>query len=68
MWRLLSQVPAYLLTAFSGVGLLLLVYMYAGHDMYAGYDRPLRGSFSTSVGMHRCEKLPDGSDVCLNTN
>lgn len=27
----------------------------------------LKGAFTTRLGEHRCEKLPDGSDICLNT-
>jgi transmembrane sensor len=27
----------------------------------------LTGTFATRLGEHRCEKLPDGSDICLDT-
>ena len=30
--------------------------------------KPSTGSFATRLGEHRCEKLPDASQVCLNTN
>src|ERR1700742_918349 len=31
-------------------------------------DRTFTGSFITKVGEYRCEKLPDESQACLNTN
>ena len=34
----------------------------------AADGKPLTGSFVTRLGEHRCEKLPDASQVCLNTN
>ena len=37
-------------------------------DRGAAEDKPLTGSFTTRLGEHRCEKLPDASQVCLNTN
>jgi len=37
-------------------------------DSRAADGKPLTGSFSTRLGEHRCEQLPDASRVCLNTN
>jgi transmembrane sensor len=37
------------------------------HHVKAPPSRPLTGSFSTVKGEHRCEKLPEASEVCLNT-
>src|SRR5882757_6695866 len=90
MRRLLSQVPVYALTAFCGMGLLLLadlLYLlirdanFAVHKsgitlisgvllvhVHNGDDNILSGSFSTRAGEYRCEKLPDESSMCLNTN
>lgn len=34
----------------------------------AAEGKPSTGSFVTRLGEHRCEKLPDASEVCLNTN
>ena len=31
-------------------------------------ENAMTGSFATRMGEHRCEKLPDESQVCLNTN
>jgi transmembrane sensor len=37
-------------------------------DSGAAEGKPATGSFATRLGEHRCEKLPDASQVCLNTN
>ena len=43
----------------------LLVYVFNGRDAEV---KPLTGTYVTRLGEHRCEKLPDTSEVCLNTN
>jgi transmembrane sensor len=43
----------------------LLIYVF---DSRASDGKPTTGSFVTRLGEHRCEKLPDASQVCLNTN
>ncbi len=51
--------------AFLGaVALLSLSYYQYQKDRNA--TDTLKGAFTTRLGEHRCEKLPDGSDVCLN--
>jgi len=37
------------------------------HNFQAPPEHSQTGTFSTQRGKHRCEKLPDSSDVCLNT-
>src|SRR4051812_32910178 len=37
------------------------------HNIKAPPPPPVAGSLSTVRGEHRCEKLPDASEVCLNT-
>jgi transmembrane sensor len=39
-----------------------------GFDSGAAEGKPSTGLFVTRLGEHRCEKLPDASQVCLNTN
>jgi transmembrane sensor len=43
----------------------LLIYAF---ETRAAEGKPLTGLFGTRLGEHRCEKLPDASQVCLNTN
>jgi transmembrane sensor len=43
----------------------LLIYAF---DSRAADGKQSAGSFTTHLGEHRCEKLPDSSQVCLNTN
>jgi len=47
------------------IGALLLHFFFAGESVA---DVPLTGSFATHRGEHRCHRLPDGSEACLNTN
>jgi transmembrane sensor len=44
---------------------LLLHFIFAGKSVA---DMPLTGSFATLRGEAHCHQLPDGSEVCLNTN
>jgi transmembrane sensor len=53
-----------------GIGLLIIAAPLL-HSFFAGepaMDASLTGSFATRRGEHRCLKLPEGSEACLNTN
>ena len=52
------------LGAYIGIAILPML----GVRWYTADEQKLSGSLSTRIGEYRCEKLPDESDVCLNTN
>jgi ferric-dicitrate binding protein FerR (iron transport regulator) len=45
----------------------VMILGFRSHNFEAPLEHSQTGTFSTQRGEHRCEKLPESSEVCLNT-
>jgi transmembrane sensor len=62
-------IPKVVIGTVGGLGTGALVYLiFCAFRGESVADQPLTGTFTTQMGEHRCENLPDASQTCLNTN